>query len=381
MDEKILKEFLKLLKEEESIVGDVFQGDPLEKRSGKQKLSASISDKSIIDLFAKIMKGGFWVSKSKASESEVMAYQKFLSSLNYDIDIDGDYGKETKKITKELQADLFAKEDGIFGKDTLSGLISQLKENNIKSDRASFNTAFPDSTTGMEVVKWLTSQYDLVGSEEKKETETESVDTSDLEVLISNQKGPKGRKLYSYQVDFFKSIVPPIVKVSGGNNKIFASITIAQAALETGWGRKTPGGNSNNLFGFKRFPKNKPNKYWDGSYVDSKTKEEFKPGEITNIVSAFRKYSSKENSVKDHNRLLNTSKNYAGVRAASTLEAQIDALHKSPYATDNEYGTKLKKLINDYKLYKYDIGAKKGSSVMSENKKILKSFIRLLKSS
>ena len=149
------------LKNEQSFVGDVFQGNPLERRFGRKKLSASIRDESVIDLFEKIMKGGFEVSNAKASKDEVMAYQKFLSSLNYDIDIDGDYGEKTKEITKELQADLFAKESGIFGKETLNELIEQLKESNIEPDRASFNTVYPDSTTGIEIIKWLTSQFVL----------------------------------------------------------------------------------------------------------------------------------------------------------------------------------------------------------------------------
>jgi flagellum-specific peptidoglycan hydrolase FlgJ len=194
-----------------------------------------------------------------------------------------------------------------------------------------------------------------------------------IEKLITGQKRGK-QNLHPYQKAFFKKYIPLILASSKGS-KIFPSVSIAQAALETGWGRKTPGGNSNNLFGIKAT--GSPNKFWDGASVNSKTKEEYKPGEISNIRSNFRKYKTEKDSVLDHNRLLNTSKHYKSVRAANNLDAQIDALHASPYATDNEYGPKLRKIIEDYNLKKYDeLG--KDSNLIGENKKIIIDFIKLL---
>ena len=80
------------------LVGDVYDGPNLMKKRSELKISPNkISDKKIVDLFEKIMNGGFWLSATKGSKTEIMTYQKFLSSLNYDVDIDGYYGKETKK--------------------------------------------------------------------------------------------------------------------------------------------------------------------------------------------------------------------------------------------------------------------------------------------
>lgn len=195
------------LKNEQSLVGDVFQGDPLERRAGRKKLSGSIRDKRITDLFEKIMKGGFWVSNAKASKDEVMAYQKFLTSLNYDIDIDGNFSNQTEQATKELQADIFAKSDGIFGKKSLESLIEQLKENNIKPDRASFNTAFPDSTTGIEVIKWLTSQFTLSDKNLSKVDQKSLIELPDDKIYLYAESD--GLFFYVKYVNF----------KSSGNNK------------------------------------------------------------------------------------------------------------------------------------------------------------------
>ena len=78
----------------------------------REKIGTSQSDaNNIIELFKKILKGGFWVSNSKASKEEIEAYQTFLKSLgdlssggeDVNIVVDGKYGPKTKKQTKLLQ--------------------------------------------------------------------------------------------------------------------------------------------------------------------------------------------------------------------------------------------------------------------------------------
>ena len=352
------------------LVGDVYDGpDLMKKRPGLKISPNKISDKKIVDLFEKIMNGGFWLSATKGSKTEIMTYQKFLSSLNYDVDIDGYYGKETKKETKALQSDIDAnyeeysdskfKKDGIFGISTLKMLIASLKDSKIDASHNSFVRAFPNATTAHTVRTWLTSQYDVIGLKNTKNKKNKQINT--LQQLIDSQLGPRNRALPDYQIEFFNKYPALIIQAANETvSKIFPSLSIAQAALESGWGRKVPGGNSNNLFGIKATDsaikyasKTGNNPYWDGSSIDSKTKEEYTPGEKTNITSAFRSYNTEIDSVKDHDRLLNKSKYYTSTRSAASPEAQANTL-TGVYATSSSYGAVLIKLINNYNLKEYD---------------------------
>ena len=238
-------------------------------------------------------------------------------------------------------------------------LIASLKDSKIDASHNSFVRAFPNATTAHTVRTWLTSQYDVIGLKNTKNKKNKQINT--LQQLIDSQLGPKNRALPDYQIEFFNKYPALIIQAANETvSKIFPSLSIAQAALESGWGRKVPGGNSNNLFGIKATDsaikyasKTGNNPYWDGSSIDSKTKEEYTPGEKTNITSAFRSYNTEIDSVKDHDRLLNKSKYYTSTRSAASPEAQANTL-TGVYATSSSYGAVLIKLINNYNLKEYD---------------------------
>ncbi|MBQ9434915.1 MAG: glucosaminidase domain-containing protein [Bacteroidales bacterium] len=129
---------------------------------------------------------------------------------------------------------------------------------------------------------------------------------------------------------------------------IFPSVKIAQAALETGWGKHIVG---NNLYGIKATGNTTP--YWSGAYVSANTTE-YGNGGYQSQVSKFRSYPSFSDSIRDHSHLLNTLSRYAGVRSAATPEEQARALQAAGYATDPNYADKLISIINTYNLKKYD---------------------------
>jgi len=125
---------------------------------------------------------------------------------------------------------------------------------------------------------------------------------------------------------------------------ILASLTIAQAILESGWGKYTIG-NANNLFGYK-------GKY-NGQSVMSKTKEYVK-GKWIEIVAEFRKYPSWLESIADHSRLLTSNARYRAVVGERDYKKACIAVHKAGYATAPNYSASLINLIEQYKLYQYD---------------------------
>jgi len=107
---------------------------------------------------------------------------------------------------------------------------------------------------------------------------------------------------------------------------------LAQAALETGWGRSVP---SNNLFGIKA------GSDWSGATVSVPTLE-FEEGIPVRRVERFRAYDSPADSFRDYAALIRDSSRYASARGAGdNVEAFATALQQGGYATDPHYAQKI----------------------------------------
>ena len=107
---------------------------------------------------------------------------------------------------------------------------------------------------------------------------------------------------------------------------------LAQAALETGWGRSVP---SNNLFGIKAGSE------WSGATVNVPTLE-FEAGIPVRKVERFRAYDSPADSFRDYAALIRDSSRYASARGAGdNVEAFATALQQGGYATDPHYAQKI----------------------------------------
>jgi flagellar protein FlgJ len=132
-----------------------------------------------------------------------------------------------------------------------------------------------------------------------------------------------------------------------GASGIPASFMVAQAAHETGWGRKNirmpDGSNSFNLFGIKA------GSGWKGATTQVVTTE-FIDGRAQKTNQNFRAYSSYDESFADYARLMKTSPRYREVVASTTAtkSAQVFAqgLQQAGYATDPAYADKLGRVIN-----------------------------------
>jgi flagellar protein FlgJ len=110
---------------------------------------------------------------------------------------------------------------------------------------------------------------------------------------------------------------------------------IAQAALETGWGRSQPGGDSHNLFGIKA------GSNWNGASVQANT-QEFDSGVASRVDASFRAYGSPRESVEDYVRLIRDNPRYASaMNTGSDVQAFANALQRGGYATDPDYAHKL----------------------------------------
>lgn len=123
-----------------------------------------------------------------------------------------------------------------------------------------------------------------------------------------------------------------------------ATFMVAQAAHETGWGRKdirmADGSTSFNLFGIKATGD------WKGP-VARITTTEYVNGQPRKTVQAFRAYSSYEESFADYAKLMTTSPRYRDVVARADDAKQFaQGLQRAGYATDPAYADKLGRVIN-----------------------------------
>ena len=153
--------------------------------------------------------------------------------------------------------------------------------------------------------------------------------------------------------EFINKIGSSAKNIASKNN-LYASVMIAQAALESGWGSsRLAQAPNHNLFGVKA-SKDQPK-------VNMPTLEDDGSGNYYQIQDNFRKYSSYEESLQDYADLLSGKKSewtanyYKGALKSNTSSYQDATQHLTGrYATDTRYGGKLNQLIETYQLTKYD---------------------------
>lgn len=142
---------------------------------------------------------------------------------------------------------------------------------------------------------------------------------------------------------------------------ILASLTTAQAILESAWGTSELAVNANALFGIKADSR------WAGKVYSKDTKECYDGANYTTITALFRAYGSWEESVADHSAFLLAATRYAAVVGERDYKTACKAIKAAGYATAPDYAEKLVALIEKYKLYEYDIAEGKEQSTMSES--------------
>ncbi|MGQ7886871.1 glycoside hydrolase family 73 protein [Paenibacillus sp. WC2504] len=142
--------------------------------------------------------------------------------------------------------------------------------------------------------------------------------------------------------EFINKIAPAAVE-DMINTGVLASITIAQAALESAWGLSAPG---NNLFGIK------------GSGTTQTTKE-FINGEWVTINAGFRSYQDWFGSIADHSKFLLENSRYRNAGffdqcCAMDYAGAAKTLQAAGYATDPQYAAKIIGIIENNRLQQFD---------------------------
>ena len=131
-------------------------------------------------------------------------------------------------------------------------------------------------------------------------------------------------------------------------NPLFSSVVIAQACLETGYGKSSLMIKANAIFGIKA------TKTWNGKVYNSKTKECYDG--ITNVTidACFRAYNNFAESISDYFDLICKNSRYKKAINSSSPEECIKAIKDGGYATDPKYVDSILKIIKSNNLEQFD---------------------------
>lgn len=158
-----------------------------------------------------------------------------------------------------------------------------------------------------------------------------------------------GDAIASPQSAFISRLVKP-AQQSQRSTGVPASVTIAQAILESGWGGSGLSTQTNNYFGIKCGSVRSPYQSGCASYHT----KEYVNGRWVTEMARFRTYASVSGSVQDHARFLTASR-YKAAFSTSHPDKFAAAIARAGYATDPSYASQLSDIMRRFNLYRYDV--------------------------
>lgn len=148
----------------------------------------------------------------------------------------------------------------------------------------------------------------------------------------------KAARTSASRAEQFVAEIWPLARQAAEQLSVDPKTLVAQAALETGWGRRpirtADGADAHNLFGIKATG-------WTGERARTRTTE-YVDGQARRETAEFRAYGSAAESFADYVRMLSSNPRYAeALRAGKDGRKFAEALQKAGYATDPHYAAKL----------------------------------------
>jgi len=166
----------------------------------------------------------------------------------------------------------------------------------------------------------------------------------DIELLVNLN----WNKLSTEQKEFLNKAILAAQACQRTTN-VLTSVTVAQALIESGWGKHHIG-KANNFFGIKDQAKDE----WRGPSVEVPTKEWSKQRGYYTVIAKFRSYPDMQASFVDHANFLVRNPRYRPCFGGDYMKF-AKGLQEAGYATDPEYAKKLIATIEKYGLQFYDL--------------------------
>jgi flagellar rod assembly protein/muramidase FlgJ len=166
-----------------------------------------------------------------------------------------------------------------------------------------------------------------------------------LRYLRDNLSGSRFLKewVVSMTPQEFIDAIYPAAQQSAKKTGIPASFTVAEAALESGWGSSKLAQEGFNLFGVKADPS------WEGAVLYMNTRE-FLNGHWIMLTASWRKYVDWLGAIADHADFLLSNPRYAPAFATTNGIDFASAVAQAGYATDPEYARKITLIIQEHNL-------------------------------
>lgn len=179
-----------------------------------------------------------------------------------------------------------------------------------------------------------------------KTATTEKINSSAEPFAQPVQSEPQLRKSPNPSVNFIDKLLPH-AKITSETTGIPPHFMLAQAALESGWGkheiRRADNSPSYNLFGIKAGAN------WKGDTVEKVTTE-YVNGAPQKVIEKFRAYNSYAEGFNDYARLLSDNPRYAKVLNSTDATSFAHGLQRAGYATDPRYAEKLIRILKSESL-------------------------------
>lgn len=198
-----------------------------------------------------------------------------------------------------------------------------------------------------------TQQQSIQTDQTEKDPQTEAqadVSTQQAVADVPMVRAVQANTSYSGNVQSFLNNVAPAARQVASARGLYASLMIAQAALESGWGGSYLSTAAYNLFGVK----------WNGSgaYINLST-QEYYGGAYHTVMARFQRYSSYTESLNAYADLICSHFPRSTKAQASSYAVAAQNLRNGvygTYATDPSYASKLISVIERYNLTQYDTG-------------------------
>ncbi|WP_092007823.1 flagellar assembly peptidoglycan hydrolase FlgJ [Polaromonas sp. OV174] len=271
--------------------------------------------------------------KQASKQFEVMFMQMMLKSMREATPSDGMFGGQQEKMYTSMLDQQLSQNLSGRGLGLAEAMLTQLKRTmGSEADKQSSPAGLPAKSFPLDATKPLPNAMPA---------STRATDLSFYEAATGQATLSRSALPQAHVEQFVTRMLPAAQQASQASG-VPAQLIMAQAALESGWGRREiraeDGKTSHNLFGIKA------DKGWKGPVVETTTTE-YVNGVAQKTQASFRAYGSYEEAFSDYAKFLTTNPRYANVLATQDPAEAAHGLQRAGYATDPQYAGKLVRIM------------------------------------
>lgn len=278
--------------------------------------------------------------KQASKQFEVMFMQMVLKSMREATPSDGLFSSQQEKTYTAMLDQQLAQNLSGRGLGLAEAMFAQLKRSTgddaAQTQAGTLPASLLPSASGATSPKKESAPLAASPLPNHRNADLSLYETATAQATLSRSVLPQAH------VEQFVSRLLPAAQRASQASGVPAQLIMAQAALESGWGRREirmdDGTTSFNVFGIKA------DRSWKGPVAESNTTE-YVNGVAQKTRATFRAYGSYEEAFTDYARFMVTNPRYANVVATENPAEAAHGLQRAGYATDPGYGGKLVRIM------------------------------------